>query len=299
MANYVNTSNSFDFAGSRGTILSNHSTIFFSNPHTFVKILTPIRNPKNTEAASILKRMSNHFNLLLSKISEICFADCKWLKFGIPIWNAKNTFTVSPNGKFVSNNWFFLFERKIYWKYHRCPFFTIFKTWKFYGSERFRLGTTRQNWNGSAPSEHASCKSYVAFLRTCLNFYVELMKQINARFPFNELDIRMLKEVSFIDPTTLSSVKSIATSSNFFQINILQVDQEFRQFRLQFKDDTTKDIDEFWKKVKSYKKSDGSYTCIRLYYKSTTGFAFCHILRLIANGLLAMWIIIRRNYKML
>lgn len=96
------------------------------------------------------------------------------------------------------------------------------------------------------------------FRTRCFNFYLELMKQLYKRFPFERREIQLLEEVGFVEPINLKSIKSIALTADFFNLNIRVVDAEYRQFRREFKDTTQSDPTEFWGKVRSLKKEDGS-----------------------------------------
>jgi len=97
------------------------------------------------------------------------------------------------------------------------------------------------------------------FLTNCLNFYVELMNEIYKRFPFNKPEAQFLKEASFIDPVNLRDMRSIFVIPKFFNMNITEVDHEYRTLRRRFKDSIETDVDEFWAKVRTMRKGDGSY----------------------------------------
>jgi len=49
----------------------------------------------------------------------------------------------------------------------------------------------------------------IVFQTKCLEFYIELAKQIYTRFPFNSKEMKILKAMSFLDPKNIGNVASL------------------------------------------------------------------------------------------
>lgn len=72
------------------------------------------------------------------------------------------------------------------------------------------------------------------FQTKCLEFYIELTKQIYTRFPFNSNEMKILKEMSFLDPKNVGNVESLGPISQHFNHLIPDVnslDRDWRMFK--------------------------------------------------------------------
>lgn len=109
------------------------------------------------------------------------------------------------------------------------------------------------------------------FRKRCQNFYVQLATEINSRFPFNDPSTDILRFIGFIDPMNLPDIKSISPVAEFFGMNKVEVDNEYKIFRKQYwRDPAIHDEARFWKKVASQKKGDGTHEfplVLKLYRK--------------------------------
>lgn len=94
------------------------------------------------------------------------------------------------------------------------------------------------------------------FYTNCLNFYTECSLQIYKRFPLNSPQIKLLKSLSFIEPTNIPNIVSIASSivSSFekLNININDIDREWRLLR-NFDIDFNLNVMNFWSTVRKIK----------------------------------------------
>lgn len=99
------------------------------------------------------------------------------------------------------------------------------------------------------------------FITNCLNFVIECCHQIYHSFPFNSPWVQALKHLSFIEPTNINNIKSIAVAASYFErkldLNLNDLDREFRQLK---NCDISKDLDmyTFWKAVKNLTNCEGS-----------------------------------------
>jgi len=72
------------------------------------------------------------------------------------------------------------------------------------------------------------------FQTKCLEYYIELTKQIFTRFPFNSNEIKILKGMSFLDPKNVGKVDSlgpISQHSNHSIPDVNSLDREWRMFK--------------------------------------------------------------------
>lgn len=106
-----------------------------------------------------------------------------------------------------------------------------------------------------------SSKDKVEFQTKCLEFFVELAKQMFSRFPFNSKDVLILKDLSFLNPDNIKNVESLGSIAHHFihlisDINVL--DREWRIFKMRdlVPYDSSKGIIEFWKVNLSVNKGD-------------------------------------------
>lgn len=80
-----------------------------------------------------------------------------------------------------------------------------------------------------------STKEKVDFQTKCLEFYIELVKQIFSRFPFNSKEVLILKDLSFLNPENINNVESLGSIAQHFthfikDINAL--DREWGIFKM-------------------------------------------------------------------
>lgn len=78
------------------------------------------------------------------------------------------------------------------------------------------------------------------FRTKCLNFLTKLRNQIYQRFPFRSAEIDILQYVSFVDPINLVDIKSISSLSSFLGLDVVEVDRQYKDFRM-FKTDPSID----------------------------------------------------------
>jgi len=99
------------------------------------------------------------------------------------------------------------------------------------------------------------------FFTNCLNFYVECSKQIFQRFPFHSPQIMCLKYLSFLNPKEIKNTMSIAPAANYFEnileLNLNDIDREWRQLKKFDFDFEQVNIIKFWKSVRDTTNCDG------------------------------------------
>lgn len=72
----------------------------------------------------------------------------------------------------------------------------------------------------------------IFFQTKCLEFYIELAKQIFTRFPFNSNEMKILKGMSFLDPKNVGNVESLGPIAQHFNNLIPDVNSLDREWRL-------------------------------------------------------------------
>lgn len=71
------------------------------------------------------------------------------------------------------------------------------------------------------------------FLSICLSFYIECCHQLYKRFPFNSPHVKMLKNLSFIDPKNIKDIVTISpVAINFKDKLPMDLNNLDRQWRL-------------------------------------------------------------------
>ncbi len=121
--------------------------------------------------------------------------------------------------------------------------------------ERIDIGPTAKADLNSLTNCKAEDK--YMFCKVCQEFLVELAKQINMRFPFKERNIKMLRDLQFIDPQNLKNIKDITEVSHLFGYDVVAVHNEYKKLRRTFKRDLETDIFNFWKKIQLYHNENG------------------------------------------
>lgn len=96
------------------------------------------------------------------------------------------------------------------------------------------------------------------FRTQCRQFLIVLGEQIYKRFPFKEKSVKVLKQLSFIDPVNLHETESIAEVADFFGIDVESAYIEFKQLKKMFSRDVKTDMAIFWEKVRTAKSADDS-----------------------------------------
>lgn len=99
------------------------------------------------------------------------------------------------------------------------------------------------------------------FRTKCLNFLIELAKQIYLRFPFADDHIRGQKHLNFLDPKHINEVKSLGSFTAYFSKYIKfdeeDAEREYKDFCIHFKDNIIMDQLKFWAKVESTRNASG------------------------------------------
>ncbi|XP_065213012.1 uncharacterized protein LOC135840413 [Planococcus citri] len=95
------------------------------------------------------------------------------------------------------------------------------------------------------------------FRGVCRDFMIELASQIYQRFPFNESEVQLLEEISYLEPENICSARSIYRISNAFQMNAVAVHQEFVNLKVFYRSLANRNLDlnAFWGRV----RQDGGF----------------------------------------
>lgn len=95
------------------------------------------------------------------------------------------------------------------------------------------------------------------FRKVCRSFLMILATEIKRRFRFGSPGTEILQHIQFIEPSNICTVKSIACVANFFKLDVVEVDNEYQEFRLHVKNSPRKnDFKSFWNYVESLKNND-------------------------------------------
>lgn len=205
------------------------------------------------EPKIILKKLKSHFNLLY----------LQFLDYILPIVCDRNTefqsekpkiFTIYKKMEMMFKTILTNYLRESYVESTDVQYIAYKDPSNFEDIEKIDLGP-RVN----AELRYLKCAPELKrqFRLNCLNFYVELADRIYSKFPFNDSSVMMLRDLCFIDPLYLKEVRSISTVSKALGKDVVVVDEEYKRFRLHFKDETTTDIFQFWNKVRNTTKGDG------------------------------------------
>lgn len=98
------------------------------------------------------------------------------------------------------------------------------------------------------------------FRLKCLDFYIEAISQIWKRFPFNSREVQILKLLTILHPSNISSTESIGPLASRFPNMVTDVntlDREFRYLKYSGCDFSLGEI-EFWRNICNIEKGDGS-----------------------------------------
>lgn len=100
------------------------------------------------------------------------------------------------------------------------------------------------------------------FVEKCLCFYIECCHQLYKRFPLNSKHMNTLKLMSFLDPKSIKNTRTIAPAAVQFEhklnLDLNNLDVEWRQLKNQYDLDFTLDLLKFWKTVSELKTNDGN-----------------------------------------
>lgn len=96
-----------------------------------------------------------------------------------------------------------------------------------------------------------------AFRKQCRDFLVELASQIDKRFPFKDRQVKMLRDLQFIEPCNLKHVKDITEVAHVFGFDVTDVHTEYKLLQKTFQRDPETDIKKFWLKVQEYCDEQG------------------------------------------
>lgn len=95
---------------------------------------------------------------------------------------------------------------------------------------------------------------------TCQDFLVTLASEIKARFPFNDEKFRALRDLRFLEPVNIVSVKNVARVCNmlgYSEEEMVLTNNEYKSFRLAVRTDTNLNYTDFWREMEN-----SSYTRI-------------------------------------
>lgn len=99
------------------------------------------------------------------------------------------------------------------------------------------------------------------FETNCLHFYVECCHQLYKRFPLNSEHMKCLEMMSFLDPKNAKNIRSISSIAYHFEkklnLNLNDVDIEWRQLRNQNNLNFELGTFDFWKHIKTLKNCGG------------------------------------------
>lgn len=101
-------------------------------------------------------------------------------------------------------------------------------------------------------------QKFVDFRQKCREFYITLATEISNRFPFKNLEMKMLQELEFMDPMTLPCVRDISITARFFNMDIERIAQEFKEVKIMYKNSGAIDSSKFWERVKKAQRGDDS-----------------------------------------